>query len=254
MKKTVQIVTIPLDKEGWSKGDLVDNGSLGYSLAPYDNKAGIDDWQAQQLLVLSDDEIQEGDKAKSSYLNNVTNIINEEWVDYKAAPKDVQDSFKKVIASYPRIPGTLPISKETVQAWIDSGTPEEGSVEMLYWCKNGDSLSGCEKQAHCGCSDNTEADIDPQGNLLLEFGKKVCSEKEILKKLRYAETPELKDSFLQELHDIREKQSKPAIPTDEEIEKKATDKYPIIEEVNYGNVIVIIEDSLYKERQGFVEG
>jgi uncharacterized protein (AIM24 family) len=49
----------------------------------------------------------------------------------------------------------------------------------------------------------------------------VRTEKEILKDLRYAETPERKDSFLQELHDIREKESKPSIPTDKEMREKA---------------------------------
>jgi len=142
MKKTVQIVTILLDKEGWSKGDLVDNGSLGYSLAPYDNKDGIDDWQAQQLLVLSDDEIKEGDWF---YKPDMKMVFIAEYTPYKGC--------KKIIASYPHIQGTLPISKETVQAWIDAGTPEEGAIhEEIYMTSK--NLS-----------------VDSQGNLLLEFAQ-----------------------------------------------------------------------------------
>jgi hypothetical protein len=235
MKKTVQIVTIPLNKEGWSKGDLIDNGSLGYSLAPYDNKAGIDDWQAQQLLVLSDDEIKEGDWVMAfnprgelgGGYRYVTKIIDKNYFEDDGKISGLSSStrchigfYKKVIASYPHIQGTLPISKETVQAWIDAGTPGEGSVEMVGRCP----LQTCDNPAcRKECQEVEMVCKLWKGNLLLEFGKKVCSEKEILKKLRYAETPELKDSFLQELHDIREKQSKPSIPTNEEIEKKSKD-------------------------------
>jgi hypothetical protein len=41
------------------------------------------------------------------------------------------------LATYPHVKGTLPISKETVQQWIDSGMPDSAEVDMLYWCKNG---------------------------------------------------------------------------------------------------------------------
>ena len=60
MKKTVQIVTMPLNKEGWSHGDLLyDNTCKEYAIAI---QSCIDvDWQAQQLLVLSDDEVKEED-------------------------------------------------------------------------------------------------------------------------------------------------------------------------------------------------
>jgi hypothetical protein len=192
MKKTVQIVTIPLDKKDnapfFKKDDLVLRKVLGGpNLEPMLKFKIIDKNQIalarlQQLLVLSDDEIQEGDKTKSSYLNKVTDIIGEQWVDYKAAPKDVQDDFKKVIASYPQLEGTLPISKETVQAWIDSGTPLEVILK--------EALRG----SMC---------LDPQGNLLLEFSKKGF----------YNLFP------IEQCGDL----NKPSIPTDEEIEKNSKD-------------------------------
>jgi hypothetical protein len=227
MKKTVQIVTIPLNKEGWGKGDICSHTLTSidkkYLIAANDNPDG-ENGRAQQLLVLSDDEIQEGDichdycdAGQPPYKHLIGKCLSVDktngWIEFEDY-KTGLGWCKKIIASYPQLPGTLPISKETVQAWIDAGTPGEGSVEI------GDTIYCSVVKGKVKYGDPTK--LDPQGNLLLEFGKKVCSEKEILKKLRYAETPELKDSFLQELsHDIREKQSKPSVPTDEEILKKS---------------------------------
>jgi hypothetical protein len=238
MKKTVQIVTIPLNKEGWNKGDLIKLTS-GYSfdgtnwcLAGRDKDSMVEgNWQAQQLLVLSDDEIQ-----INNYVYWDNRCLHVGGPTALSAYKGYASDAKKVIASYPQLEGTLPISKETVQAWIDAGTPGEGSVDMLYWCKNGDSLSGCEKQAHCGCSDNTEADIDPQGNLLLEFpmsaydgvdfkelfdcqmeieGNAPCQEQCEHCKEYYNG----KFKFNMPIYTV------PSIPTDEEIERKAHNNY-----------------------------
>ena len=120
---TVEIVVIPLDKQGWNRGDLIDQKSLGFGLGLYDNKSGIDDWQAQQLLVLSDDEIKVNNMAFNPDLNCVFTRI------YADIP--VKKGCKKIIASYPHIEGTLPVSKKTIQTWIDAGCPNEGSVEMF---------------------------------------------------------------------------------------------------------------------------
>ena len=219
MKKTVQIVTIPLDKEGWKVGDLIKLtvgipylGGSYFSLAKRYIKEKATNYQAQQLLVLSDDEILKGDW----YLfDNVYLRKDGGYVE------DKDHRYKKVIASYPQIEGTLSISKETVQAWIDSGTPEEGSVDMLYWCKNGDSLAGCEKQTHCNCSDNTEADIDSKGNLLLEFDKKPL-ETTITESFIKMATSATGSAFVTpEFAAI----GKPFIPTDEEIEEKFKELY-----------------------------
>lgn len=95
MRKTVSIVTVPLGKKGWNKGDLIDMVSLDYGLALYDNKEGIDDWKAVQLLVL---------------------------IEFST------------IASYPQTERALPISKETIQKWIDAGYPPSGVVtEYKYY-------------------------------------------------------------------------------------------------------------------------
>ena len=102
-------------------------------------------------------------------------------------------------------------------------------ISCGYPC-NGD----CDEKAY------KEYVYDPQGNLLLEFSE-VRTEKEILKDLRYAETPERKDSFLQELHDIREKESKPSIPTDEEIREKGLSALKKEREVDDGEQLSAFE-------------
>lgn len=224
MKKTVQIVTIPLDKQGFATGDickcikpLLDGDSIGETTIATHTAEDEHNpyWQAQQLLVLSDDEIQEGD----SFLEKDITEGFDRAIISKSGGCIPRCWVKKIIASYPQIEGTLPISKETVQAWIDTGTPEEGSVDMLYWCKNGDSLAGCEKQTHCNCSDNTEADIDSKGNLLLEFDKK--SDTPYIDSL--IDGSAFKNSIMNNdgTFTWTVPAVKPAIPTDEEIEKKA---------------------------------
>jgi hypothetical protein len=235
MKKTVEIVTIPLNKEGWDKDDLLTRapGQMNqHKLAEEENNSiNKTIWQAQQLLVLSDDEVSIGDVGKvvkypwgigrtiehegnqgievecitCTLINNPYHVTAGSKARFSAI--DVYE----IIASYPQIEDTLPISKEAIQAWIDAGTPEDGSVDMLYWCKNGDSLSGCEKQAHCNCSDNTEADIDPQGNLLLEFGKEY--------KNKGNDLGDLAERAIDKI--IVNATNKPSIPTNEEIEEKA---------------------------------
>ena len=62
MKKNIQIVTVPTGKQGWNKGDIVvihGEAMISDSDTPdWHNLATK--WSAKQLLVLSDDEIQEG--------------------------------------------------------------------------------------------------------------------------------------------------------------------------------------------------
>jgi hypothetical protein len=200
MKKTVQIVTIPLDKEGYDTNDLIKKPEFDaageierWRLAHYNTNVGI--WQAQQLLVLSDDEIQKGNYFlekditeqgfENASIQKCEGLIPRCWI-------------KKVIASYPQIEGTLPISKETVQAWIDAGTPGEGSVGFITNTKN-----------------HTEKYSvyfpDPQGNLLLEFGEK--------------DEDYYDEDIYDAVIDFRKKHPekvsvvKPSIPTDEEIDR-----------------------------------
>jgi hypothetical protein len=228
MKKTVQIITVPLFKKGWSKGDIINDGKFT-SIGIYSSE-GFGNWQAQQLLVLSADEIQEGDNV---LVNKNTIQTAEKYgsvIGYTTADNVAFKYFNpredrpkkdfKIIASYPQLEGTLSISKETIQEWINAGTPGEGTVDTANICLQTGISCGYPCNGDCDEKAYKEYVYDPQGNLLLEFSE-VRTEKEILKDLRYAETPERKDSFLQELHDIREKESKPSIPTDEEIQEKA---------------------------------
>jgi hypothetical protein len=217
MKKTVQIVTIPLNKEGWSKDELLkhiikDNTQYSqvgdYKLINGGNSLNAKCWQAQQLLVLSDDEIQEGD----TFLDSFGKI--DTYLEGEFQPAS---SSRKIIASYPQLSTTLPISKETVQAWIDAGTPGEGSVEMIQKKPVGCSILNCEgmRTESCDCFDEKWKipKLDPQGNLLLEFGEK--------------DEDYYDEDIYDAVIDFRKKHPekvsvvKPSIPTDEEIKKKA---------------------------------
>jgi hypothetical protein len=198
MKKTVQIVTIPLNKEGWGNNALLKRQPPQidqYIIADKGSNPITESiWEAQQLLVLSDDKIQVGD----TFLDSFGKI--DTYLEGEFQPVS---SGRKIIASYPQLSTTLPISKETVQAWIDSGTPEEGSVGFITNTKN-----------------HTEKYSvyfpDPQGNLLLEFGEKDSLKNIMSTGYKWETIEEFADSF---------KPSKPSIPTDEEIERKAHNNY-----------------------------
>jgi hypothetical protein len=241
MKKTVQIITVPLFKKGWSKGDIINDGKFT-SIGIYSSE-GFGNWQAQQLLVLSADEIQEGDCAYYD-TGNIQPCNSALWGKKDAArcelDRKAYGDCKKIIASYPQIEGTLSISKETIQEWINAGTPGEGTVDTANICLQTGISCGYPCNGDCDEKAYKEYVYDPQGNLLLEFSE-VRTEKEILKDLRYAETPERKDSFLQELHDIREKESKPSIPTDEEIREKGLSALKKEREVDDGEQLSAFE-------------
>ena len=209
MKKTVQIVTIPLDKTDahclWkSVHDIYEIGIGKFPL------------KQQQLLVLSDYEIeiQEGDIVYGgegdTFIHKCQMLTTCRLVH-----------CKKIIASYPQIEGTLPISKETVQAWIDSGTPGEGSVEMeqITLKSTGDTYP---TRIGYRCMTN------PKGDLLLEFGEEIYPvEEAILQALKENHLP-IDDDFAEGNvtgaifgAEWERQQNKPPIPTDEEIEQKA---------------------------------
>jgi hypothetical protein len=190
MKKTVQIVAVPLDKKGWNKDELLkhilkDNTQYSqvgdYKLINGGNSLNAKCWQAQQLLILSDDGIFPKDNL---YGDGKLVVANNEWSG------ETNIEWKKVIASYPHIEGTLPISKETVQAWIDAGTPREG---VIFYDNEPDNLL-----------------FDPQGNLLLEFGEKDSLKNIMSTGYKWETIEEFADSF---------KPSKPSIPTNEEIDR-----------------------------------
>ena len=235
MKKTVQIVTIPLDKKGWSKDELLKHiikdttqySQVGdYKLINGGNCLNVKCWQAQQLLVLSDDEVSISDINKivkypfgigktiehegsrgievecitCTLENNPYNVI----FGTKARFSDID--VEKIIASYPHIEGTLPISKETVQAWIDASTPEEGSVTIDKEFDDWYELMELKSYP------NWKPVVDTKGNLLLEFGEK--------------DEDYYDEDIYDAVIDFRKKHPekvsvvKPSIPTDEEIREK----------------------------------
>jgi len=214
MKKTVQIVTTSLNKKGWNKDDLL--LSIGGNffdetlvLAGLDYDDMVDGhWQAQRLLVLSDDEIQVGDlvQCPDSSINKVIAFdrdVNLLFLFINGAKCFIDGKdYKKVIASYPHIESTLPIAKETVQAWIDSGTPGDGSVEFKKTIENS-IVEEWEKI--------NVLKVDSQGNLLLKFSKTNID------RLPYPELVKEMSKYYKDIPIIE----KPSIPTGEEIEDKA---------------------------------
>jgi hypothetical protein len=208
MKKTVQIITIPLNKQtnfGIFK-DVEDGEIIFTETSIKDNPY----WQAQQLLVLSDDEIQEGDTAYYD-TGNIQPCNSELWGKKDAArcelDRKAYGDCKKILASYPQIGGTLPISKETVQAWINSGKPGEGNVEI------DDTIYCSVVKGKVKYGDPTK--LDHQGNLLLEFGKKYKSTGNDL--------GDLAERAIDKI--IANATTIPSIPTDVEIERKAHNNY-----------------------------
>lgn len=204
MKKTVQIVTIPLNKKGWSKDDLIKLtagipylGSSYFALAGRSIKEEVTNYQTQQLLVLSDDNTKD---VLCLWDDNVIDICleNNENVEY--------GNPKKIIASYPQLPGTLPISKETVQAWIDSGTPEEGTVNLI----EGHYIPSTYDQPDNWVDfDIPRSEVDTKGNLLLKFPMSAYDGVDF-EPIKHRNRDLIHKSI-----------DKPSIPTDEEIKKKA---------------------------------
>jgi hypothetical protein len=221
MKKTVQIVAIPLDKEGWSINELVLD-SIGLCLAEHDYYKGCPKWQPQQLLVLSDDEIGLGDVGKivkypfgigktiehngniGIEVECITCTLEDNIYNVTAGTKGrfSSEDVYEILASYPQIPGTIPISKETVQAWIDAGTPGEGSVKLV----EGHYIPSTYDQPDNWVSfDVTRPEVDPKGDILLEFSK------EITRSMQGYNYGDFED------------ETKLSIPTNKEIEKKSKD-------------------------------
>ena len=227
MKKTAQIVTVPLNKEGWNKGDIVEfiTNSLKRDvvIAKVDcfDEFSISispNYKNLQLLVLSDDEVKEEDWYTLIIADK--GVVGRKLFKCHERPID-PDNATKVIASYPQIEGTLPISKETVQAWIDAGTPEECSVDKHEWStvlndsitikhlvKNNWKLVKSElpkppfdDALMYYYERNT---LDPQGNLLLEFPEQQTIE-------------DIRSGYLSV------EWIKPSIPTDEKINDIASD-------------------------------
>lgn len=219
MKKTVQIVTVPINKVGWDKNDLLKLRMLGFTLAILDSKNGMDEFEAQQLLVFSDDEIQPGDWC--TLLDSFGNVVLGNPQQYNPdLGHTLNDGLRKTIAAYPSLTGILPLSKETIQEWIDNVTPRECSVEMgtfytgfyIGKCKNcSKEFTGDKRWYHCKeCSEKSMI-TDSQGNLILEFDKKPIPFPTVSSDM----TVTLGKGINKESYAVKQ------IPTDVEIEEKA---------------------------------
>jgi hypothetical protein len=242
MKKAVQIVTIPINKEGWNVNELVLD-SIGLCLAEHDYYEGCPKWQTQQLLVLSDAEIQEGDCAYYD-TGNIQPCNSALWGKKDAArcelDRKAYGDCKKIIASYPNIPSTLKLSTKMIQKWIDNNAPEETNVEIIKDCQ-GWGGRGCQSLCSCPLKYKVEefpysGDAYPKDNLLLEFNKEITDEdiSNAAKKLG------------QTIEDIRSgylsvEKAKPSIPTDEEIREKALSALKKEREVDDGEQLSAFE-------------
>jgi hypothetical protein len=221
MKKTVQIITVPLDKKGWSKGDIINDGKFT-SIGIYSSE-GFGNWQPQQLLVISDDKIKEGD-----WYTWKDGTIRKSTRNNKPRP---DCNGYRVVASYPQIEGTLPISKETVQAWIDAGTPKEGIVNLI---EGHYILTTYDQNDIWVLFDVPRPVVDLQGNLILKFDKE-----------------EEEDYFDEDIYDaiIDFRKNHPEktiivespVPTDEEIREKALSALKKEREVDDGEQLSAFE-------------
>jgi hypothetical protein len=175
MQKQIQVITIPHYKSGWDKDNLLKDDDNNFKLVNYTRNTNVEDWQAQQLLVLSDDVIELGNQCISKNFKHLYLVTDEDTADIANTL-----SCFKIIASYPQLEGTLPLSKETIQQWIDNGTPGEGSVDVgnfytgsyIHKCRTCDKEYVGDKRWYW-CKECSEKEIitDSQGNLILGFDK-----------------------------------------------------------------------------------
>ncbi len=128
MNKQHKSVLVPMDKRDWQRGDILKskNGILIIAPLSYKETEKVDNWQVQQLLILNDEPIKEGDYTYSEFGNSFNQCNNIEGCNIINKSTD----FKKIIASYPHISGTLPISIEDVKIFVERGCPDNISVEM----------------------------------------------------------------------------------------------------------------------------
>jgi hypothetical protein len=195
MKKNIQIVTVPCEEQiEFSILRDSEDGEIIFTQSSAENNPYF---EPQQLFVLSDDEIQEGNVCLSRETGEVFTCKEnhsdlDHYIDTKGKTHYTNidpHQVYKIVASYPQIPNTLSISKETVQAWIDAGTP--GEVELIVY----GTFDG---------TDSTKPFLNPDNTINLDFGKDV----------KYEEISGL---------------GKPSIPIEEEMEEKAQDYSNIIE-------------------------
>ena len=252
MKKIVQIVTIPLDKKGWDKDDLIKliHGTNIYkypfALAKRDIDFEVINWQTQQFLVLDDNEPKisdwvlystDADNKMSgstcpSRLCRLVAIKEDENNDspngkiYIAKTNSgyvntiYLDKLSKIIASYPQLEGTLPISKETVQAWIDAGTPGEGHTNI------DEDYDDWYEQMELTSYPSWKPKLDTQGKLSLGF-----NDIDPIEKASLIDYQTHKGGSYAKAAFIRGWKSNPATWTDNEVHKLLTS---VINDVRQG--------------------
>ena len=210
MKKNIQIVTVPCEEQiEFSILRDSEDGEIIFTQSSAENNPYF---EPQQLFVLSDDEIQEGNVCLSRETGEVFTCKEnhsdlDHYIDTKGKTHYTNidpHQVYKIVASYPQIPNTLSISKETVQAWIDAGTLGEGSVVYDDFTTYTQTIAGQIKKPKT-------PKLDPQGNLILEFNEKTPTVNEQLS--AYYE------------NGIGYIANKPSIPTQEEIEEKGCTYY-----------------------------
>ncbi len=151
MKKTVKIVTIGFVADFCKPDDLVKVVQESAGLTPKTGTYFISHRYAD-----------------SAYLKPHRLLILSDEVP-ATTPTEFIHNGKRIIASYPQLHNTLPVPKETVQAWIDAGCPNEGSIEEKREFKNFGVPDGDEDDGDCFGSSVYEnvIQLDSSGNLLL---------------------------------------------------------------------------------------
>jgi hypothetical protein len=220
------IVTIPLNKDGWNPGDLIKQNSsdISFTIALYNNEIrDFSFYTPQQLLVLdNEDDPKIGDIVKYPY--GIGKVIEHQG-SYGTEVKCLRCTLERnpfnvvvgdesrfsdydvftIIASYPHIVGTLPISKETLQRWIDNSAPKEGSVEREH--ETIARASGFEKGFDY-------INTDDLGNLILDHPKKMTFT-ELLMNNKVDDTKYHVTSDIYQY--VPNTDKPPIIPTDEEL-------------------------------------
>lgn len=137
MKKLCKIQSVPIIQKEIEVGDIIKNSREQYYVWHDGYDAGIVKMDIQQLLLLSDEEIKEGDYICSLGLLSVFKVESiYGHLGFKSYP-DVKGNIfyidynlhKKIIASYPQLDKLPTFSKEFIEQWVSIPVEE---VEVEY--------------------------------------------------------------------------------------------------------------------------
>jgi len=143
MKKIYKALLAPIDKEGYSTGDIVKviAGSLDKKIVSIATTDAVYSsiYQAQRLIITDETPYQEinGGHVLCPDGASVVNVIGYEsdlkkyWCVVSGAKCLIDGSdYKKVIATYPNIEGTAQIDITDVIKWVDNGCSESVELEV----------------------------------------------------------------------------------------------------------------------------